>query len=181
MKINRLITLLLLAASSVSFASVEQATTAEPIVVAWWGHAVVSEAQKDSAINSRRIYETPEKTTERQLRQLSVNTPQELEMTAREIVTFSVNDKKVSDTLAEILVQRSTQGDVNFSQALAWSSRALGSLGSDRYRTILQQVAKTAADKRIRKHAQASLKRLPKGMNSEQYQAGTIKVKLSVF
>lgn len=185
---------------NVVHAELGELAQAEPILLAWGprrgdsgaatsfinsgiDRAKATDDQKKAAIEARRVKETREETTARELNQLSLKTPHELEFTAREIADYGVYDKEVSDTLAEILYQRATKDDKKYSQGLAWATRALGSLGAldtDRYKDILEYVAKNAKDKRTKKYAKADLKKLPK-TGSEQYVPGTIEVKLSIF
>lgn len=111
-----------------------------------------------------------------QLNVLAKGTPSHLRSIANDAYHAGAEaDQDVTDVLAESLLQRYTSGDREYADALAWTAKALGNVGSDRYRDTLDEVLKNSKDKRLNRHVQLARDALP-ATNSEQYKKGSVDV-----
>ena len=99
--------------------------------------------------------------------------PESQREAAQDVYNGIERNPDVLDVIAEVLVQGYQRpGNIQV-DATSWMCKALGASGNVRYRDLLQRVADTASDRKIRKYAQQSLEMLPSGP-SEPYIAGTV-------
>lgn len=109
-----------------------------------------------------------------QLNVLSKGTPSHLRSIANDAYHAGASaDQDVTDVLAESLLQRYAAGEREYADALAWTAKALGNTGNDRYRDTLDEILKNSKDKRLNRHVQQARNALPK-TDSAQYQKGSI-------
>jgi hypothetical protein len=92
---------------------------------------------------------------------------------ARSIQKSGFSETEVLDVLAERLVQDYQKGGKTQADASAWVAIALGASGNQRYYQVLNDVASTAIESKVAKHAKASVKKL-KSAAGDQYAAGSI-------
>ncbi len=112
-------------------------------------------------------------TSEYQLKLLTQGGPESIRSTAESIYNSGYSELEVTDTMAEILLQNYTRNDRQYTDALAWSAKALGSTHNSRYRNTLAEVLAQSSDRKLNKYVEASLKLLPQ-TQTEQYVKGTI-------
>jgi len=109
-----------------------------------------------------------------QLNVLSKDTPASYRNIASKVYKEGSNaDQQVSDALAEFMLSSYAQNNAEYSDALAWTAKALANVGNDRYRDSLDEVLKNSKDKRLNKHVQKARNSITK-TDSEQYQKGSV-------
>lgn len=115
-------------------------------------------------------------TSEYQLKLLTQGGPANIESASESIYRTEVAEQEVADTLAEILLQNFARtNDDEYTDALAWAAKALGSTRNARYRNTLTEVLESSTNKKLNKYISASLKSIPED-EAEQYVKGTINV-----
>lgn len=108
-----------------------------------------------------------------QLNVLAKGTPSHLRGIANDVYQAGVKaDPDVADAIAESLLRHYPNNDPQYLDALAWSAKALGNVGSDRYRDTLNEVLKNSKDKRLNRHVENARKGLIQS-DSPQYQKGS--------
>jgi hypothetical protein len=112
-------------------------------------------------------------TGEYQIKVLTQGGPVSLKSTAESVYRSGSADIEVTDTMAEILLQNYTQNDRQYTDALAWTAKALGNTGNARYRDVLTEVLNNSGNKKLNKHVQGSINNLGKD-NVEQYKKGMV-------
>jgi hypothetical protein len=112
-------------------------------------------------------------TSEYQLKTLTQGGPVSLKSTSESIYRTGTAEQEVTDTLAEILLQNYTRNDREYTDALAWAAKALGSTRNPRYRSTLTEILEKSTDKKLNKYVSAALKSIPED-ETEQYTKGTI-------
>lgn len=104
---------------------------------------------------------------------LSNGGPPSIRDAAQGIHRGGISDERVLDVAAEVLLRdyktAVSGGEVD---ALAWVTNALSNAKTSRYNSVLEEVAKNAAHRKLAKYAKKNLnKRLPE---APQYVAGTV-------
>ena len=113
-------------------------------------------------------------TTLEQLNDLSKNTAASYRNIASKVYQDgSEADPIVTDALAEFLLRQYSENNAEYSDALAWTAKALANVGNDRYRDSLDEVLKNGKDKRLNKHVKKAYNSINK-TDSEQYKKGSI-------
>lgn len=92
---------------------------------------------------------------------------------ARSIQKSGFSETEVLDVLAERLVQDYQKSGKTQVDASAWVAIALGDSGNKRYYQVLNEVASTAIESKVAKHAKAAVKKL-KSAEGAQYAAGSV-------
>ncbi|MBE8715858.1 hypothetical protein [Cellvibrio polysaccharolyticus] len=92
---------------------------------------------------------------------------------ARSIQKSGFSETEVLDVLAERLVQDYQKSGKTQVDASAWVAIALGDSGNKRYYQVLSEVANTAIESKVAKHAKGALKKL-KSAEGDQYIAGSV-------
>lgn len=92
---------------------------------------------------------------------------------ARSIQKSGFSETEVLDVLAERLVQDYQKSGKNQVDAMAWVAIALGDSGNKRYYQVLTEVASTAIESKVVKHAKGAAKKL-KNAEGDQYVAGSV-------
>lgn len=110
---------------------------------------------------------------QRYIDQLAQGGPHTIRGVAQSIVNTGETDPELLDVLSEVLLQNYTRSSKTDTDANAWASRALGSSGNGRYRSVLEQVIEKSDNRKLKKYAKKALKSLPKD-GSAQYTAGTV-------
>ena len=83
------------------------------------------------------------------------------------------SNPEVVDVAAEVLLQRYANAGNSEIDTLAWLSKAIGNSRNGRYHSTLQEVVKSKANKKLRKHAKNALKQLGKA-KGPQYARGSV-------
>jgi len=78
---------------------------------------------------------------------------------------------QVLDVAAEVLLQNYEKG--SDADTMAWVAKALGKSRNGRYFSVLREVSKSNADKKIRKYAESAMKEIGKE-SGEQYVKGKV-------
>jgi len=99
--------------------------------------------------------------------------PESQRQAAQDVYNGIERNPDVLDVIAEVLAQGYQRPGHIQIDATSWMCKALGASGNVRYRDLLQRVAETAADRKVRKYALQSLEMLPPG-SGEPYVAGTV-------
>jgi len=99
--------------------------------------------------------------------------PSTVREAARSIQKSGFSETEVLDVLAERLHQDYQKGGKHQVDANAWAVIALGDSGNSRYHTLVSEVANTAIESKLAKHAKKAAKKL-KNADAPQYVAGTI-------
>lgn len=99
--------------------------------------------------------------------------PESQREAAQDVYNGIERNPDVLDVMAEVLAQGYQRPGHLQVDATSWMCKALGASGNVRYRDLLQRIADTASERKVRKYAQQSLEMLPPG-NSQPYIVGTV-------
>ncbi len=101
--------------------------------------------------------------------------PGTMRSAAEDIFNTATKDQEVLDVAAEVLTQNFNTNPTSetYPDAMAWICKALGNSNNDRYKALLDQVAKTAENSRERKHCDRAAGDLP-ASSGASYQAGSV-------
>lgn len=99
--------------------------------------------------------------------------PESQREAAQDVYNGIERNPDVLDVIAEVLAQGYQRPGHIQVDATSWMCKALGASGNVRYRDLLQRIADTAADRKVRKYAQQSLEMLPPGAG-QPYIPGTV-------
>ena len=110
---------------------------------------------------------------EYQITLLAQGGPASIKNTSESIYRSGSAEVEVSDALAEVLLQNYLRGDKQYTDALSWAAKALGSTRNPRYTATLQEVLEKSGNKKLNKYAESALDMLDK-KTVAQYMKGSI-------
>ena len=103
---------------------------------------------------------------------LAAGGPSTVRDTAKTIQASGNSEVEVLDALAERIGRDYNKSGNTQIDATAWGLRALGDSGNSRYRDLVQDIAKNAQHKKVKKFANNAAKKLKNG-SAEQYRMGS--------
>ncbi len=104
---------------------------------------------------------------------LSSGGPVTVRDVAKSISQTGIDEVEVLDALAERVWRDHKKEGASQVDATSWGIVALGNSGNSRYQSLIKEIADTTPFKKVKKHAQKSLKKLKNG-SVEQYKPGTV-------
>ena len=107
------------------------------------------------------------------LYQMTKGDAENLRAASRGIVEGGIKSQAVLDPLAETMLQNSTK-DGDYVDALAWAARAFSEAADARYVSVLDQIAKTKGNRKVRGSVRKALKAMGSAGDTPQYQAGSV-------
>ena len=101
--------------------------------------------------------------------------PGTMRSAAEDIFNTATRDREVLDVAAEVLTQNfnTNPKSETYADAMSWICRALGNSNDGRYKALLEQVAKTAENRKERKYCDRAAGDLP-ASKGDNYQAGSV-------
>ncbi len=96
---------------------------------------------------------------------------------AQSMYRTEFTERAALDVLAEKLLQNYNKTKRMGVDSIAWGCKALGQSRDIRYKNVLAAIAQKAENRKVKKYAKQSLKKMPKGKAKKPYKKGSINLK----